>query len=100
MRIAYLVPEFPGQTHAFFWRERIALRKIGIDTCLVSTRRPPKAIISHDWAVLAESETFYLADVSLSDVPAVISESIRLGPRAWIKAINAALDGCAPQAVL
>ena len=55
MRIAYLIPEFPGQTHIFFWRERAALKKIGIATCLLSTRRPPKASSSHDWAALAES---------------------------------------------
>src|ERR1700730_12784325 len=48
MRIAYLIPEFPSQTHIFFWRERTALRKIDIATYLVSTRRPPKAVISHD----------------------------------------------------
>ena len=97
MRIAYLIPEFPTQTHIFFWRERTALSKIGIATYLVSTRRPPEAVISHDWAAQAESETFYLADIGLRDILAIGSESIRLGPKAWIKAINTALEGCPPR---
>ena len=28
-RIGYLIPEFPGQTHAFFMREREELEKLG-----------------------------------------------------------------------
>ena len=98
MRIAYLIPEFPGQTHIFFWREREALRKIGITTCLVSTRRPPKALMSPSWAAEAEAETFYLADIGLRDVIEIGSEFVRLGPKAWIKAIKVAQEGCSPRA--
>jgi len=32
MRIGYLVPEFPSQTHAFFWREVQALQEITPNT--------------------------------------------------------------------
>ena len=98
MRIAYLIPEFPGQTHIFFWREREALKKIGITTCLVSTRRPPKALMSPSWAAEAEAETFYLADIGLRDVIEIGSEFVRLGPKAWIKAIKVAQEGCSPRA--
>jgi len=38
MRIAYLIPEFPGQTHIFFWRERAALSKIGVSTYRLERR--------------------------------------------------------------
>ena len=38
-QIGYLVPEFPGQTHNFFWREIQALRNMGIVVNLVSTLR-------------------------------------------------------------
>src|SRR5262249_37463523 len=98
MRMAYLVPEFPGQTHAFFWRERAALRRLGITTYVLSTRRPPKSIISHDWSARAESETFYLADVRLLDLLEIASESIRLGGKAWIRAIRASIEDCPPRA--
>src|SRR3977135_524346 len=100
MRIAYLIPEFPGQTHMFFWRERAALRQIGITAYLVSTRRPRRAIISHDWANQAHSETFYLADIGLRDFLQVGVQFIRLGPKTWIKAVKAAADGCPPQKFL
>jgi colanic acid/amylovoran biosynthesis glycosyltransferase len=98
MRIAYLIPEFPGQTHIFFWRERVALSKIGIATSLVSTRRPLNALMSHDWAANAAAETFYLADIRLREIIEIVGVSIRLGPKAWIKAIKAAQDGCPPHA--
>ena len=29
MTLGYLVPEFPGQTHAFFWREIGAIEEAG-----------------------------------------------------------------------
>ena len=96
-RIAYLIPEFPGQTHIFFWRERAALRKIGVETNLISTRRPPKAIMSHDWAAQAEAETFYLTDISWRDVLKVASGSVQIGVKAWTNAVTAAFHGCPPR---
>ncbi|MDU8910807.1 exopolysaccharide biosynthesis GT4 family glycosyltransferase EpsE [Aestuariicoccus sp. MJ-SS9] len=60
MRIGYLVPQFPGQTHIFFWREVLALRERGVDVHLLSTRPPPPGLIAHDWSDEAMSETTYL----------------------------------------
>ena len=93
MRIAYLVPEFPGQTHIMFWRERTALQQLGVTTHLVSTRRPPKAIRSHDWANQAERETFYLSDIGLLDACQTALHFIGFGPRAWSRALRAAVEG-------
>src|SRR5262245_5604968 len=93
MRIAYLLPEFPGQTHTFFWRDRAALQRIGVATHLVSTRRPPKKVRSHDWADEAERATFYLNDVRLLDVFQIPLSFIGFGPRAWFRAIKAAIEG-------
>lgn len=59
MRIGYLVPEFPAQTHVFFWREIEALRSLGVEVELLSTRRPRKAS-RHAFAAAAQSETRYL----------------------------------------
>jgi glycosyltransferase involved in cell wall biosynthesis len=66
MKIGYLVPEFPGQTHAFFWREIRALEVQGVEPVLFSTRRPPSAIVSHDWAKVASQRTTYLSRPSPS----------------------------------
>lgn len=60
VRIGYLVPEFPAQSHTFFWREISALRELGVDTVLISTRRPPPNAISHLWAESAMKNTHYL----------------------------------------
>jgi colanic acid/amylovoran biosynthesis glycosyltransferase len=41
MKIAYLIPEFPGLTHIIFWREIVRLReKPGVTVVIASTRRP------------------------------------------------------------
>jgi glycosyltransferase involved in cell wall biosynthesis len=65
--IGYLVPEFPAQTHIFFWREISALRELGIETVLVSTRRPAIGTISHQWAQSAMTATHYLLSKDFFD---------------------------------
>lgn len=58
--IGYLVPEFPSQTHAFFWRELGALEAQGIPVHLFSTRRPDPAACPHGFAEAARARTTYL----------------------------------------
>jgi glycosyltransferase involved in cell wall biosynthesis len=59
MRIGYLVPEFPGQTHIFFWREICVLRKLGAELFLLSTKRPQKPS-RHAFGSHAQAETRYI----------------------------------------
>lgn len=66
--IAYLIPEFPGQTHNFFWRERSALNDLGHDVRLVSTRRPPVGVSSPSWAAEASAQTSYLFPLAARDM--------------------------------
>lgn len=87
-RIGYFIPEFPGQTHIFFWRERQFLAEIGIDTVLVSTRCPPKAIASHSWAEEAQSSTAYLVPLNLQDVAGIFIELLKAGPFAWFSCLS------------
>jgi len=60
VRLGYLVPEFPGQTHAFFWREVQALRELGAEVFLLSTRDPGPGACAHAFAQAARAETKYL----------------------------------------
>lgn len=60
IRLGYLVPEWPAQTHAFFWREVTALRSFGANVTLLSTRRPPVEACRHAFADEARSSTRYL----------------------------------------
>jgi glycosyltransferase involved in cell wall biosynthesis len=59
MHLGVLIPEFPTQTHVFFWREALALRGLGARVTFVSTRRP-KEDCPHPFAAAAAAETRYL----------------------------------------
>ena len=59
MKLALLVPEFPTQTHIFFWREALALRRLGADVSFISTRRPA-APCPHKFATEAIPQTHYV----------------------------------------
>ncbi|WP_322865338.1 exopolysaccharide biosynthesis GT4 family glycosyltransferase EpsE [Aquicoccus sp. G2-2] len=63
-KIGLLIPQFPGQTHIFFWREILELQNNGTNVALFSTRPPPPGLIAHDWSDAAIARTTYLADLS------------------------------------
>ncbi|MDX1780737.1 MAG: exopolysaccharide biosynthesis GT4 family glycosyltransferase EpsE [Thalassovita sp.] len=69
-KLGYLVPQFPGQTHIFFWREILKIEEAGVEACLFSTRPPPPGLISHKWSQAAMERTEYLASAS---VPALLA---------------------------
>jgi glycosyltransferase involved in cell wall biosynthesis len=82
-RLGYLVPEFPGQTHIFFWRELQSLAALGVDCDLVSTRLPSKRIVSHDWSQEAMARTTYLAPMTFGGAFAAFAQIARSGPAGW-----------------
>jgi glycosyltransferase involved in cell wall biosynthesis len=100
MTVGYLVPEFPGQTHIFLWRERGALASLGVDAAWISTRRPPRAIFAHEWAAQAERETDYLFPLTAADLPSIALEILRSGPLGWFRCLQTALRGPSPKKVL
>jgi colanic acid/amylovoran biosynthesis glycosyltransferase len=87
-RIGYLVPEFPGQTHIFFWREIEALKTMGIEPEMISTRHPPANIVSHTWASSAQQQTTYLFPGTQLLQGAVL-ELMRSGPMGWLRCLGA-----------
>jgi colanic acid/amylovoran biosynthesis glycosyltransferase len=60
LRLGYLIPEFPGQTHVFFWREVLALREMGVEVSLISTRRTSPEACRHGFADEARRDTHYV----------------------------------------
>ncbi len=66
-KIGYFVPEFPGQTHGFFWREIQHLEALGAEVQILSSSRP-KTVTDHAFSVTAQSRTRYLRDINLSDL--------------------------------
>lgn len=89
MRIGYLIPEFPGQTHIFFWRERQALQELNIDAQIVSTRPAPAGVVSHSWALEAQKEAIYLFPPTLPDITNTIVTIGQAGPQAWWRCLRA-----------
>jgi len=59
-RLGYLVPEFPRQTHTFFWRESEQLRRLGVEPVFLSTRKPPPAACPHEFRDRAAAATHYV----------------------------------------
>ena len=82
LRIGYLVPQFPGQTHIFFWRELNALEDMGHSVHVFSTRPPPPGLISHSWSDAAMDRTTYLGKI---DALAAAQALVRLVPRGLLK---------------
>lgn len=95
LRIGFFIPEFPGQTHIFLWRERQALAELGVKGCLISTRPPPRKVASHSWAAEAQSQTRYLMPLSGGGM-GIVTEFLRSGPVGWARGIAAALTAEAP----
>jgi glycosyltransferase involved in cell wall biosynthesis len=64
--IAYLIPEFPGQTHIWMWREISHLREWGVDVRLFSTRRPKEnERARHRFADAAIEQTKYIMPIGV-----------------------------------
>jgi glycosyltransferase involved in cell wall biosynthesis len=92
MKIGYLIPEFPGQTHIFFWRERESLARMGIDCDLLSTRRPPQKLIAHSWSREAMSNTRYLSPLGARGLLSAMASIVRCGPGGLTRALAAVLQ--------
>ena len=58
--IGIFLPDFPTQTHIFFWREIVALRELGQPVAIVSTTRPDPARCPHAFGAEAAAETHYV----------------------------------------
>lgn len=95
VKIGYLIPEFPGQTHIFYWRERAALKQYGIDLDIVSTRQPNANLVSHTWAADAQQLTTYLFP---PDAAAIAGEVLRAGPVGWTRVLQAIAAADVPAA--
>ncbi|MCZ8100872.1 MAG: glycosyltransferase family 4 protein [Burkholderiales bacterium] len=89
MKIGYLVPEFPGQTHNFFWRELAALKRLGVTCDLLSTRPPHRGLRSTAWEAEAVGRTSYLFPLRGADIPAIAGALLVAGPRSWLAVIRA-----------
>jgi glycosyltransferase involved in cell wall biosynthesis len=87
-KLGYLLPEFPGQTHTFFWREIKALEGMGIDVDIISTKHPSLKIMSHTWCSEAQRRTTYLFPPTKNLINSVL-ELLRCGWSGWRRCLQA-----------
>lgn len=88
VRLGYLIPEFPGQTHIFFRREANELARLGIAVRYISTRLPDRRLQSHDWCDEARKETAYLFSPKPGNLLAGIGALVGAGPRGWMRVVR------------
>lgn len=92
MRIGYLIPEFPSQTHVWIWREILHVREWGMDLKIFSTSKPgEKDRARHRFADQAQDETTYLwPKPKLQAIKAVLGEALR-NPVGFLSCVKLAL---------
>ena len=75
-RLGYLVPEFPRQTHIFFWRECEQLRRRGVEPVFLSTRKPPQTACPHEFRDVAAAATHYVFPPPISSLLDLLTRPI------------------------
>jgi len=91
-KIGYLIPQFPGQTHIWMWREIIHLREWGLNIRIYSTRRPPdRDLARHGFAAAALQETTYLWPASIGALIASVMWAVLTRPIRLLQCLGLAL---------
>jgi colanic acid/amylovoran biosynthesis glycosyltransferase len=92
LRIAELVPEWPGQTHIWMWREAQELRRLGVDVSFISTRAPGEADAArHEFIHDPLATTFYLWPTrAIQSLICILGTAVR-SPRRTVIALMSAL---------
>lgn len=88
-RIGYLVGQFPGPSHTYFWREVTQLRQRGLQVEFCSTRIPTSELAPHSWTQAAIRQTVYLSPVSFADALRCLMLLILAGPARWLACLTA-----------
>jgi colanic acid/amylovoran biosynthesis glycosyltransferase len=92
MKIGYLIPEFPGQTHIWIWREISHMREWGVQMKIFSTKCPSEDVQArHAFAELARKETYYLWPQSPSRLLATLVWVLLTRPLGLVRVIWLAL---------
>jgi colanic acid/amylovoran biosynthesis glycosyltransferase len=93
MVLGYLIPEFPGQTHIWMWREIVHMRESGSEITIFSTRRPSERDRArHGFAALAQKETVYLWPRKSGDWLGAIVWAIATKPLGIMRCMRMAIN--------
>ncbi len=93
MKVGYVIPEFPGQTHIWMWREITHLRQWGADIQVFSTRRPgQRDRARHAFAAEAEARTIYLWPPGLGRSVAAVARMLLTHPAGLVRCFRLAMS--------
>lgn len=88
MKLGYVIPEWPGQTHLWIWREISHLREWGVPIRIFSTRRPEARYRGkHAFSDIAEAETTYLWPLPWYKALWMLLVSFLLAPIGFLRCI-------------
>ncbi len=91
MRLGYIIPEFPGQTHVWMWREIVHMREDGAHITIFSTQAPPERDRArHAFAESAQRETVYLWPRALVEYVGAIAWASATRPSGFVRCLAAA----------
>jgi len=91
--VGYVIPEFPGQTHVWMWREITHLREWGAPVRLYSTRPPPERDRArHAFAGAAEREAVFLWPRGVFRVLADAAWALVTRPLGFLRCIGLGLS--------
>jgi colanic acid/amylovoran biosynthesis glycosyltransferase len=83
-RVGLLIPEFPSQTHVAWWRVGKAMRSLGVEVVMISTRRPRGIRNPHPELEEEARRTFYAWPPRLGACLATMVQN----PRGVLRAIH------------
>ncbi|WP_428243548.1 exopolysaccharide biosynthesis GT4 family glycosyltransferase EpsE [Gynuella sp.] len=93
-KLGIFIPEFPGQTHAFFMRELAEINKKNVVTQIISTRAPKSGIglARHAWASEAAEKTKYLFPLTAGELLKAVGHVLFAGPRRWFRLLKSVIN--------
>lgn len=92
MRIGYVIPEFPSQTHVWIWREILHVRAWDMPMTIFSTQKPARHDrAKHAFADEAEKETVYLWPRAKLGAILVVLGALLRNPVGFFRCIKLAL---------
>jgi glycosyltransferase involved in cell wall biosynthesis len=93
LRIGYVIPEWPGQTHLWIWREVSHLREWGVEVRIFATQRQSRDMYRarHAFAAEAEAQTTYLWPMAWHRAAGSVLASIVTSPVGFLRCVWMAL---------
>jgi glycosyltransferase involved in cell wall biosynthesis len=93
LKVGYVIPEWPGQTHLWIWREISHLREWGVEVRIFATQRQTREMYRarHAFAPEAESQTTYLWPMAWHRALANLLAGFVRSPLGFLRCIALAL---------